>query len=160
MRKSWAITLSSLTVLTSQTNCSSVLKERRYTLTGQQNLSLICTLSYPSHIHYVFTSFERMGWSINVAVMPYGEEWRKRRKVCQKHFNAKAAQSYELLQTMKVRQLLQGLLDTPEQFEAHNKMCVCALTFSHSRLIGWIPPQVFGVLGNKDDVRIRGCRPR
>ncbi|KAH9478386.1 Cytochrome P450 monooxygenase COX2 [Psilocybe cubensis] len=69
-----------------------------------------------------------MGWNINVAVMPYGEEWRKRRKVCQKHFNLDASKSYEPLQIAQVRKLLQGLLDSPEQFDAHSKMFSAALT--------------------------------
>lgn len=64
-----------------------------------------------------------MGWdTINVALMPYGEVWRRHRKVCHQNFNIQAARQYELVQTKKVRELLRNLLYTPEQFDNHNKL--------------------------------------
>lgn len=63
-----------------------------------------------------------MGWEINVAIMPYGDVWRRHRRVFQNNFNKKAVQNFEPVQTKKVRELLQGLLRAPEKFEAHSKM--------------------------------------
>ncbi|PPQ81712.1 hypothetical protein CVT25_013442 [Psilocybe cyanescens] len=71
-----------------------------------------------------------MGWEINVAIMPYGDQWRRHRRIFQNNFNKKAIQNFEPVQTRKVRNLLQGLLGTPERFEAHSKMFSASLTIS------------------------------
>ncbi|PPQ81931.1 hypothetical protein CVT25_013779 [Psilocybe cyanescens] len=71
-----------------------------------------------------------MDCDYNISIMRYGEEWRQHRKICQNHFNAHAARNYESIQMAKVRQLLQGLLDTPKEFDIHNKMFSVSLTMS------------------------------
>ncbi|KAH9478398.1 Cytochrome P450 monooxygenase COX2 [Psilocybe cubensis] len=74
---------------------------------------------------------EVMGWSNNVAIMPYGDVWRQHRRIIQNNFNnPKSVQKLEPIQTKKVRQLLQGLFNTPEKFEAHSKMFSTSLTIS------------------------------
>ncbi|PPQ77931.1 hypothetical protein CVT25_015406 [Psilocybe cyanescens] len=79
----------------------------------------------------IMTVNELMGWdTINVALMPYGEVWRRHRKVCHQNFNIQAARQYELVQTKKVRELLRNLLYTPEQFDNHNKLFSVSVTIS------------------------------
>lgn len=63
-----------------------------------------------------------MGWEYNFAMLRYGDEWREYRKFSQQNFNPQAARQYQTLQLEKAQQLLQGLLDTPKEFEEHSKM--------------------------------------
>lgn len=63
-----------------------------------------------------------MGWRSNFALSPYGDDWRFHRKVAQQNLTIKASASYEPVQRQKIRQMLLGLLNTPEDFNAHNKM--------------------------------------
>ncbi|PPQ90225.1 LOW QUALITY PROTEIN: hypothetical protein CVT25_012934 [Psilocybe cyanescens] len=74
--------------------------------------------------------FELMGWEFNVELLPYGDEWRQHRRVCQQHFNPQTARKYEALQMDKVRGFLQALIETPEQFDAHNKVLSISLTMN------------------------------
>ncbi|PPQ81783.1 hypothetical protein CVT25_013670 [Psilocybe cyanescens] len=72
--------------------------------------------------------FPLMGWDFNVALMPYGDAWRQHRRLCQQNFNPQAVRKYEPLQTEKVQRFLRSLLDTPEEFETHNKIFSVSLT--------------------------------
>ncbi|KAH9475493.1 Cytochrome P450 monooxygenase COX2 [Psilocybe cubensis] len=74
--------------------------------------------------------FPLMGWEFNVALLPYGDEWRQHRRVCQQNFNPQTARKYESLQMEKVRGFLQSLIETPEQFDAHNKVLSVSLTMN------------------------------
>uniref|UniRef100_A0A8H7XY19 Cytochrome P450 n=1 Tax=Psilocybe cubensis TaxID=181762 RepID=A0A8H7XY19_PSICU len=65
--------------------------------------------------------FNLLGWEYNVALMPYGDEWRQHRRVCQQNFNPHAAQRYETIQLDKIRRFLKGLLETPEDYANHSK---------------------------------------
>lgn len=65
-----------------------------------------------------------MGWECNSALLAYGDEWRQQRKIAQQNFSIKATADYEPIQTKKIREMLQGLLNTPEDFGMHNKMSV------------------------------------
>ncbi|KDR69754.1 hypothetical protein GALMADRAFT_77060 [Galerina marginata CBS 339.88] len=63
-----------------------------------------------------------MGWGYNISLARYGDAWRLRRKICQQHFRLEVAQKYHPQQIEKVHNLLQGLLDSPAEFDHHNKM--------------------------------------
>lgn len=99
-----------------------------FILTGHRCLFLNCK----PHNYFIISKFlvyllydivfNRMGWEFNVALMPYGDEWRQHRRVCQQHFNPQTARKYESLQMEKVRGFLQSLIETPKQFDAHNKV--------------------------------------
>ncbi|KAF4620344.1 hypothetical protein D9613_001208 [Agrocybe pediades] len=65
--------------------------------------------------------FELFGWQGNVASMQYKEEWKYCRRICQQNFRPDAATKYWPLQVQKVRAMLGGLLNSPEDFDAHNK---------------------------------------
>lgn len=64
--------------------------------------------------------------------MHYNEEWKFCRRICQQNFRQIAALKYVPMETKKVRQMLQGLLESPEDFEAHNKKSVIYLILHHS----------------------------
>lgn len=66
----------------------------------------------------------RLGWDYNIAILRYGDEWRRCRKICQQNFNQKASQTYQPLQRREVLRFLQALNEAPKEFDAHNKRCV------------------------------------
>ncbi|KDR69728.1 hypothetical protein GALMADRAFT_145141 [Galerina marginata CBS 339.88] len=68
-----------------------------------------------------------MGWSFNTGLLPYGDEWRWHRKVYHQNFHLQNIQQYYPLQLRKVREMLKGLLQTPEDFEKHNKKLSIAI---------------------------------
>ncbi|KDR67210.1 hypothetical protein GALMADRAFT_258606 [Galerina marginata CBS 339.88] len=68
-----------------------------------------------------------MGWSYNTGVVPYGDEWRRHRKVYQQNFRLENIQQYYPLQLRKVHEMLKGLLQTPEDFAKHNKKLSIAI---------------------------------
>jgi len=63
----------------------------------------------------------RMGWDVNVSLLHYNDDWRFHRKICQQNFRQDASHEYLPIQKKKVNELLQGLLETPYELEAHNK---------------------------------------
>ncbi|CAA7263056.1 unnamed protein product [Cyclocybe aegerita] len=69
-----------------------------------------------------------LDWEFNIALMDYGDEWRKHRKVCQQHLNREASRSFEPIQLEKVHRALLQLLRSPEEFEAHNRMLSISIT--------------------------------
>ncbi|PPQ91909.1 hypothetical protein CVT25_001185, partial [Psilocybe cyanescens] len=83
-----------------------------------------------------------LGWDdYNIALLRYGDEWRRYRKVCQQNFNLKAkvcqqnfnlkaSRTYHPLQAREVRRFLQALHDAPEHFDAHSKRFSISLTMS------------------------------
>ncbi|PPQ81709.1 hypothetical protein CVT25_013439 [Psilocybe cyanescens] len=71
------------------------------------------------------------GWDdYNIALLRYGDEWRRYRKICQQNFNLKASRIYHPLQAREVRRFLQALHDAPEHFDAHSKRFSISLTMS------------------------------
>ncbi|KAF8959261.1 cytochrome P450 [Flammula alnicola] len=70
----------------------------------------------------VIPTIKMMGWERNVALIPYGDDWRMHRKICQQNFRQEAAPKYYPIQLEKVKQFLRGLLESPERFEDHSKM--------------------------------------
>uniref|UniRef100_A0A8H8CKD5 Cytochrome P450 n=1 Tax=Psilocybe cubensis TaxID=181762 RepID=A0A8H8CKD5_PSICU len=77
-----------------------------------------------------FPVLDMMGMDINVGMMPYGEHWRKHRRVSHQNFNIQAALQYEPVQAKHVRNLLQNILDSPARFHDHNKLYSAAITLS------------------------------
>ena len=65
-----------------------------------------------------------MGWDNAIPTMSTGDKWRRHRRIAQQVFRQSAISQYYPTQLKKVHRLLQGLLDTPERFDYHNKMCV------------------------------------
>ncbi|KAF9050229.1 cytochrome P450 [Panaeolus papilionaceus] len=65
---------------------------------------------------------EMVGWEYNVALFPYGEYWRMHRRICQQNFKAGTSQQFYPIQKRKIHDMLLGLLDSPDNFEGHNKL--------------------------------------
>lgn len=61
----------------------------------------------------------RMGWSSILAVMRYGDRFRRQRRMMWQQFNAQAVLSFRDMQRSQVIQLLGRLLKTPDDFANH-----------------------------------------
>jgi len=70
-----------------------------------------------------------MSWDHNFGLMRYGEGWRYRRKICQEHFRKEAVKNYHDVISQKVHAMLDGLLQSPNKFKEHNKMCGMSINF-------------------------------
>ncbi|KAI0754704.1 cytochrome P450 [Daedaleopsis nitida] len=56
------------------------------------------------------------GWEWNFGLMPYGLEWRRRRKEFHQHFNQNAVVEYEFLQQRETARFIGRLLERPDKF--------------------------------------------
>ncbi|KAJ7460266.1 cytochrome P450 [Mycena latifolia] len=65
------------------------------------------------------TDPELMGWDFNVAIMKYGDTWRRNHRLLNETFNVKAARQYRPLELRASRALLPRLLDHPDAFLDH-----------------------------------------
>ena len=61
----------------------------------------------------------RMGWDSVLAFLPYGDRFRKHRRLMQQHFNVQAVVNFRNLQKAEIYTLLQNLLIAPGQFRHH-----------------------------------------
>lgn len=66
--------------------------------------------------------YNRTGWDYNMGFLHYGNEWRYQRKISQEHLGPRALSNTYVVINEKVRNLLDGLLHSPEKFLYHNKM--------------------------------------
>lgn len=53
------------------------------------------------------------------AVLPYGDEWRRRRGPMQKFFDPVHVVQFEEYQRKEVQKLISGFLHTPKDFHSH-----------------------------------------
>ena len=60
----------------------------------------------------------RLEWD-QLTALPYGDRFRKHRRLMSQVLNSHAIGAYRELQTNNVKVLLRGLLDHPENFEHH-----------------------------------------
>jgi len=63
--------------------------------------------------------FKFVEWDLNMAIMPYGDKWRKNRKICHQNFHADAAKRYYSIQYGQVEKFLKNVLHEPEEFFEH-----------------------------------------
>ncbi|KAF5385247.1 hypothetical protein D9615_001133 [Tricholomella constricta] len=68
-----------------------------------------------------------MGWDFNAGLLPYGDRWRRHRKLYQENFRKVAAITYQPIQTRKIHELLQKLLLTPDDFILHYRTVAVAI---------------------------------
>ncbi len=54
--------------------------------------------------------------------MEYGLYWRWHKKVCQQNLRHEAEHQYNPILISKIKFFLRHLLDTPDDFEQHNKL--------------------------------------
>ncbi|KAI5122654.1 hypothetical protein M0805_007916 [Coniferiporia weirii] len=60
-----------------------------------------------------------MGWGLTLPLLPYGDRFRKHRRMMQKHFGQQAITSFRPMQEDEVRKFLRHLLAKPENFLGH-----------------------------------------
>lgn len=61
----------------------------------------------------------RLGWSFNIAFMPYGDRWRDSRRAFHQYYNSNQIPNYHWRVTKGVRELLVQLSDDPDHFIDH-----------------------------------------
>lgn len=80
---------------------------------------------YVLHVQYVSQSLTRMGWENILAFIPYGDRFRKHRKMIQQHFNSQqAVLRFREVQRSEICVLLLNLLQSPKDFDCHIKRSV------------------------------------
>ncbi|EGN94699.1 hypothetical protein SERLA73DRAFT_187753 [Serpula lacrymans var. lacrymans S7.3] len=62
---------------------------------------------------------ELMGWELVLTQMPYGDRFKRHRRLFQDHFSRSMVQSFRPIQTQEVHNLLNGLITRPEWFQTH-----------------------------------------
>lgn len=67
-----------------------------------------------------------MDWSL--AIMPYGEEWRKVRRGFHQYFNSNVAPNYHTVHEEQSHDFLKRLRQTPEDFLDHIRQYVLCLS--------------------------------
>ncbi|KAJ7259513.1 cytochrome P450 [Mycena haematopus] len=75
-----------------------------------------------SHINSdrpVITMVELIGWDFALSLLPHGDRWRQHRRMFQQHFRQDISRNYHPIQMKKIRQLLLGLLSSPQEFKEH-----------------------------------------
>ncbi|TFK40527.1 cytochrome P450 [Crucibulum laeve] len=71
-----------------------------------------------------------MGWDFNTGQKRYGDDWRVHRKVFKQAFRPDAMPKYRPVQTRKVYDMLQSLMDEPDDCRAHYKRLAAAVVMS------------------------------
>lgn len=57
----------------------------------------------------------RTGWDVNFGLLPYGPDWRSRRREFWHHFQPGAVEDFNALQVEGARRLLVQFLEAPDQ---------------------------------------------
>jgi cytochrome P450 len=74
--------------------------------------------NYSDRIHLTMLS-ELMNYAIIMAFMPYGQWWRKHRRLFHEHFHHNVVTKYQPIHKQEVQALLRRLLVTPDNFLHH-----------------------------------------
>ncbi|KAF8073649.1 cytochrome P450 [Lyophyllum atratum] len=61
--------------------------------------------------------FDIMGWTDNLAFLPYGKSFQVQRRMFKQHFNKKTTSNYRPIQVREARVLVQNLVSDPEDWE-------------------------------------------
>ncbi|KAN0092733.1 Cytochrome P450, partial [Tylopilus felleus] len=69
---------------------------------------------------------EQFGMDFNSGLLPYGHTWRLHRKMYSAGLNKEASYQYNPLAISKARQLIENLLDSPDDFAKHCKTFAAA----------------------------------
>ncbi|KAF8880418.1 cytochrome P450 [Infundibulicybe gibba] len=64
------------------------------------------------------------------SLLPYGDLWQSHRRIFQQSFRKDAAVLYEPIQKDKVRQMLRGLLEDPDNLHMHTRTLAAAIILS------------------------------
>ena len=61
----------------------------------------------------------RMNWRLALGLMPYGQMWRRHRRLFHEYFHRNAVTKYQPIQRQEVQTFLCRLLVTPDDFLHH-----------------------------------------
>ena len=68
--------------------------------------------------------FDRIGWEFDFGFMPYGQHWRRHRRLFWQHFHPGVISKYNAVQQDVSRAFLGKLLTSPERLEEHIRQYV------------------------------------
>ncbi|KDQ57129.1 hypothetical protein JAAARDRAFT_131349 [Jaapia argillacea MUCL 33604] len=71
-----------------------------------------------------------LGWDFNIALMRYGEKWRRNRRLVHQKFRYEASLRYRPIVLEKVREGLRNVLDKPEDFNLHLRHIAASIIMS------------------------------
>ena len=60
-----------------------------------------------------------MGWDKVLSFLPYGEKFRRHRRMMQQHFNSQAVSRLRPLQRKELYTMLENLIKSPEDYSHH-----------------------------------------
>ncbi|KAF7346529.1 hypothetical protein MSAN_01881000 [Mycena sanguinolenta] len=66
------------------------------------------------------------GWDFSFSVIPYSDKWRERRRLFHQYFRRDVIPACHPVYLRKIRDLLRGLLSTPDDFATHTKTSLAA----------------------------------
>ncbi|KAF8799116.1 cytochrome P450 [Phlegmacium glaucopus] len=73
-----------------------------------------------------------LGWTWTMPNMVYGDHWRERRRMFQKHFHPSNTQFYQPIQREFIRKMLPRLLDAPAEFLGISRHTIGGMALSMS----------------------------
>ncbi|TFK74819.1 cytochrome P450 [Pluteus cervinus] len=76
-----------------------------------------------------------MNWDWNLGLMPYGPRWARHRRIYESTLRKESVMKYEDIQTSKIQDLLQSILETPQHFLRHIQTLTAA--FSMAAIYGY-----------------------
>ncbi|ETW79020.1 cytochrome P450 monooxygenase 71 [Heterobasidion irregulare TC 32-1] len=83
----------------------------------EKRSSLYSDSSFFIVLHHRLRCMLKLDWAFGFA--PYGQELRRHRKVLHRYFSPAASEQYHQIEAKATLELLQRLLDTPQDFVAH-----------------------------------------
>jgi len=60
-----------------------------------------------------------MEWDFNFGLIPYGQWWRRHRRVFHEHFHPNAIRKYQPVQAREAHAFIKRLLESPKKFKQH-----------------------------------------
>ncbi|RDB29405.1 hypothetical protein Hypma_016002 [Hypsizygus marmoreus] len=73
---------------------------------------------------------ELMGWDFNTGLMPYGDRWRRHRRLFHQNFRKDAALAFQPTQTQKTHEFLVNMLSSPDNYAMHTRTIAAAIVMS------------------------------
>lgn len=65
---------------------------------------------------HLINKCDKDGLGLAVGFLPYGERWRRQRRIVQRYFDPQTVQMFRPAQEMRVHDLLAELMTTPNNF--------------------------------------------
>jgi len=114
----------SIVILDTFEVATELLDKRSSIYSGRPRLPMVCDL---------------MGWDLSFAFMPYGDVWRRRRKLMYQAFNPTAAKHFQPLECRAAHNMLRRFLDDPSNFMSHVRHMANETTISIAYGINVLP---------------------